>query len=649
MTSDDALEVAHRIAVRLTQQAEWAQDQCSWTVTIAAPPVDSSPLLPLRATAEGHLYAGTSGIGLFLLEAWRLTGDARLLKVAEGAFSRAAHLGREMPRSSAGFHSGRSGIGYALARAAKITNSDRWETEARSIVDPLLRDERLDAPFDVISGIAGGVIALAEIATVLESSELRHATVSLADRLFASARHGADGWSWDGGGLMFARDLTGYGHGAAGGAHALVEVYRMTGDLKYRFAAEQAFAYERSAFDPAIGNWLDYRDYDVTLAMRDGQEGLRRWVLDGRIPAHFVPTSMTAWCHGAGGIGLTRLHAYRTFGDTKYRDEAIVAVRRIESGLINIVNYSLCHGAMGNCETLLFAREVLDDLGAEQLVLEVAARASEAFELRNRPWPSGAINRVPDPSLMMGDAGIGYFYLRLANKTVPSVLLPVVSVPRCKEIDGSDEHVRADYRREYFPLTLNLLERDGVKSWLSASGGEAELATLVPQLEARIASAPRNEAGDQLRECFHLERTRYALALKHTYRSDELVLDITRISVSSIDWSSIRIGLQPELVCITTRWDWPEKTSLDSTVPEGQRVHLIQSRDGFATIRPLSAFSSLVLESLEPPCRLCDVFDRVGRHIDENDLHNEVWKDAVLAQLKSAYSAGLLSVSTDAA
>ena len=49
----------------------------------------------------------------------------------------------------------------------------------------------------------------------------------------------------------------------------------------------------------------------------------------------------------------------------------------------------------------------------------VAARGMERYEA-DGSWPSGA--GAPTPGLMIGLAGVGHFYLRLARPTTPSIL-----------------------------------------------------------------------------------------------------------------------------------------------------------------------------------------------------------------------------------
>ncbi|MEQ8538204.1 MAG: lanthionine synthetase LanC family protein [Coleofasciculus sp. D1-CHI-01] len=52
-------------------------------------------------------------------------------------------------------------------------------------------------------------------------------------------------------------------------------------------------AYERSLFSPGVGNWPDLREFETTV--RSGNPGRVNY--------------MTAWCHGATGIGLARLRS----------------------------------------------------------------------------------------------------------------------------------------------------------------------------------------------------------------------------------------------------------------------------------------------------------------------------------------------------
>ena len=107
-----------------------------------------------------------------------------------------------------------------------------------------------------------------------------------------------------------------------------------------------------------------------------------------------------------------------------------VALDRVQPGSENV---SLCHGHPGNAELFVVAREVLArrpapmPAGPWATVPERAANFVDERYLRRRlPCPAGIPTREESPCLLLGNAGLGYFFLRLFDPTrTPSVLLPV--------------------------------------------------------------------------------------------------------------------------------------------------------------------------------------------------------------------------------
>src|SRR5205085_438597 len=71
---------------------------------------------------------------------------------------------------------------------------------------------------------------------------------------------GAVGWDWP---YPSCGPLTGYSHGAAGIAWALLELAARAGADRFRPAALGAIAYERSLFSAEAGNWPDLRLFDT--------------------------------------------------------------------------------------------------------------------------------------------------------------------------------------------------------------------------------------------------------------------------------------------------------------------------------------------------------------------------------------------------
>jgi lantibiotic modifying enzyme len=196
--------------------------------------------------------------------------------------------------------------------------------------------------------------------------------------------------------------LTGLAHGNAGIALNLLRLTAASGDERFRQAARDAMAYERSLFSPSHNNWPDLR---AGAAGSDGQ-----------------PSYMVAWCHGAAGIGLARLASLNLVSDRALFSE-------IESALYTTLaqgfgrNHCLCHGDMGNLDTLVAATQLLPQgQRYERHVQQIAAMLLDSIEKQG--WVTGIPQGVETPGLMVGIAGIGYALLRVAApERVPSVLL----------------------------------------------------------------------------------------------------------------------------------------------------------------------------------------------------------------------------------
>jgi lantibiotic modifying enzyme len=257
-----------------------------------------------------------------------------------------------------------------------------------------------------------GLLALSEL---LDDAELVPAALRLGDDLLEAGEEDELGLSWGSRSMPTQHNLTGLSHGAAGIALALIELHRATGEGRFARAAERAFDYEQGRFDAGARNWPDFRD------------------LEPQRPAP-GPGFATFWCHGGPGIALSRLTALQHLdhGGRRWRAEAAtglaVTEETVERGLQHRAdNFSLCHGIAGNAEILAEGARVLGGRwtrGAD-LAAQTAAAGADWYGPAGT-WPCGAGSRET-PGLMLGLAGIGYFYLRMAGVSAPSVLRPQVA------------------------------------------------------------------------------------------------------------------------------------------------------------------------------------------------------------------------------
>jgi lantibiotic modifying enzyme len=263
-----------------------------------------------------------------------------------------------------------------------------------------------------MAGRAGAIAGLIVLSQILEDSFLTDFAVRLGDELLATAAKTGAGYSWKTHGLRNRHNLTGFSHGAAGAGSAFLELFQATGEAKYRDAASLAYDYERHWFVPDCGNWPDFREDPDSLYRRRGSRKFSIF-----------------WCHGAPGIGLSRLRAYEILGNVECKQEAIVALKTTWDTLRAALdswagNFSLCHGLAGNAEVLRCAADMLNIEAAEdaELASEVARYGIEQYAARNEPWPCGN-HAAETPNLMLGLAGIGHFYLRQYRPSIPSILI----------------------------------------------------------------------------------------------------------------------------------------------------------------------------------------------------------------------------------
>lgn len=358
------------------------------------------------------LYGGTSGVALFLARLHVATKQRLYRVVAEAAARQALSQVDKLPASvRIGFYSGAVGIAFALVNLGEMFGEQGWIDKGLHIARQLAQGDLGEQGLDVTSGSAGAIPALLRLHSSYKQDFLMDLALRHGRRLMDTARKADQGWSWD---TLHRPDqpgLTGFSHGTAGIAWALLELHHATGENTFRAAAEQAIRYERHWFNAEQGNWADLRSlFDPTLG-------------DGK-----TLTYMLAWCHGAPGIGLARIRALEITGDGSYREEAEIAVRTTAESLKQSLqtgqgNFSLCHGLAGNAELLLFAAEALAEPQYKALAEEIGQLGISLYEADRAPWPCGVLGGDETPSLLLGLAGIGWFYLRLYDQTTPSVLI----------------------------------------------------------------------------------------------------------------------------------------------------------------------------------------------------------------------------------
>ena len=396
---EECLAVAGEIADELSREAVRASDgSAAWIALEYLKEADAFQFKPISF----NLYSGAIGLALFLAALAKTGGKAEHADLAAAAAApilRAidGELDSLLRYGTVGGGNGLGSIIYGLASIADFLPGHPIAARAESAalrcaghVDrPLLRR---DGKFDLIFGSAGLLLGLAKLHRLRGDAALAEPIARTGDYLLEG--RGADGLVATYGG----KPITGMSHGAAGIALALMRAQAATGDSRYGEAAMAHIAFEEGLWDEEAGNYPDYRSTPQEKAF------------------------LTSWCHGAPGIGLSRIAMHRIAGDPDLLVQAGRSMLTTGAFTLDHVDH-LCCGNMGRIDVQLeHARATGDSALAGSLrrdasyVVDRYRRTGSFRLLLNAP------NKVFAPGMFTGAAGIAYGLLRLADPTLPSVL-----------------------------------------------------------------------------------------------------------------------------------------------------------------------------------------------------------------------------------
>jgi hypothetical protein len=589
------------------------------------------------------IYQGASGIALFLAELGAAAGTAFTRRTAEAGLRHALRRLDSDAHAGVGLYAGWPGFVFAAARCAHLWNSDEHATAARRVFARLGTQELAGWSTDLVSGAAGGILALLCAGDYVELPGVDELLSTLGERLVVDALRRPRGWSWRTTSHSVADDLVGYAHGTAGISHALRELAVATGNGKYAFAADEAIRYEGNYFDRKAGTWHDLRYDDEATPPLASVHGEAVCIGRPERPPR-IPSLPYTWCHGATGIGLSRLRAL----DSTYDASLLEDVRSASASTVrwdetHDANYCLCHGHLGNAEFLMEASSVLAEPALRQQAEARAMQGREQFELRDRAWPTIRLVRR-NPSLMTGEAGVGYFYLRMADSAVPSLL---ALKPKARRHSYTE-------RGEYANLRDQNLE--------GMFGDSLDLFTAHPAARARILSSiyesartlPLHDA--TMRVLNDVRRWRgetsspdaQTRALRRDYARAELLdlpsdtsgqndLSDVHLTPTDVPWRSLRVLLAPSVRLVDAPLMPADRTGIASA------HELLVRKNRLVQSVPLSPLSALALGACAgQPTTLDEIMRVLAESTTVTEAARPHLLEAVQSLLLSAWRAEIL-------
>jgi lantibiotic modifying enzyme len=419
------LEGAVVVGDALCASAIWHGDWCNWMGRASEEmDADTRIITPMARALDGDFYGGSAGVAMFLAQLAATTRAEPHRRTAVGAARRSLARAAAPSPDQVGFHSGLLGIAYACARVGWLLGDGALVREGVALAEAELAAIRSRGQaalmLDVIGGCAGAILALLAMRQASGTSALLDGAVALGEHLLDRAVRDGLSYKWPEsmdqsgeGDDRVAQPLTGYSHGAAGIGLALLELFAVTGDQRFRSAGLGAFTYENTWFSKEHGNWPD----------------LRSWALETTAEGQ-MPYGLS-WCHGAPGIGLARLRALSLVPEARdsLLGDARVALATTRAELAKHAvsrhgDVTPCHGIAGLAELVLCAGTTLDEPGYRAEAEEIGLALIDLWR-RAGTWISGTPSGGPNPSFMIGTAGAAYFLLRVCDPThVPSALVP---------------------------------------------------------------------------------------------------------------------------------------------------------------------------------------------------------------------------------
>lgn len=341
------------------------------------------------------LYNGMGGLAIFYLSLFRVSGATGYRDEAERILC-AIHQSQEhFPNKLAvSAYFGLTSYLYVLVNYELMTGRKTYQTTVEELLVKLADFPREDDEFDFVQGWCGALTVLVNLYQLTPRETLR-ALIEKLCRAIQSAL------TLDDGTLRLnstGKPLwTGFSHGISGVLQAIGKAWEVTKDPRLAESiAQWVQAENRLTVD---GFWLDLRE-------------------------NAKSASLTKWCHGDGGILLSRHWLAQAMGNvldaetrTVLEQDAERCERHLwEQGLGS--GYSLCHGDFGNLMCLLKRyRGTGNKLGIARVNQALSQVIHNFFKEDFMDE-----NAIPDLGMMLGITGVGQALLQALDAGLPDVL-----------------------------------------------------------------------------------------------------------------------------------------------------------------------------------------------------------------------------------
>jgi hypothetical protein len=587
------------------------------------------------------LYSGVSGIALFLITLSQQTHDKKYLHAAEETMQWVNWYTKEHPTDYYAFFTGRMAVSFVHLKLYEATQKKRYLTHALTIAkdnQSFLQSPR--AMYELINGISGTLLGLLHLHAATNESWILDYIQQYVDKLLQNAHFDTSGIYWDTDQTQI-RPLCGFSHGSAGIGFVFLELGHYFQNPAFYYVAEQAFAYENNYFDKEKKNWPDFR---INMYTEEDTEKFEKEFLKGNLAALTTSHDMNAWCHGAAGIGLSRLRAAELSPNKQHLTDIKRSLTRTR--LMNLRPNTLCHGEGGNADLFIEGYVSLK----KKSLLQHAENVGEMTLLQKKTAkkyrcgiPYSSPDQPEDPSLFNGIAGIGYFLLRLANpQEVPSILAPKVATVTTETTLESftSAYIRQQLLETTFRRTIQKLEQfasqKSKRYFTSKSVKQTEVASFITFVKKLITTLPLDQQ-HELKDIFMLELQKRQL--QQTNISSGLLYIKERINKKA----AAKLISRSDTTLVKKQFQLaPEVNIFEIKHPSFNAFLLKLTPHGVEEL-PINQFCSLVLQSFSQQTRIVDVIEKIIMlYKPQSPDDKKMVTEKTIAQIREAIIYGIL-------
>jgi type 2 lantibiotic biosynthesis protein LanM len=401
LTIDEAVEEAERIAQQIIHRVIYGKDgSCKWIGFGYFFDTQRFQLMPLR----DDLYSGSGGIALFLAALDFHKNQKTHYEVVYGSILSNLHFIENLTQESIrrftwkgiGIGTGIASNLYYLVKISDYYQEPKfleWAERLSEVIDSELIKN--DTNFDIVNGSAGCILGLLTLYDKTDNKMALEKAIVCGEHLLNKRTITKSGLkTWTSSDVC----LAGFSHGASGICYALYRLYQATQNANYLDAANEAIDYENMLYFDDKLNWLDLRTSNQSTNVLNFNR---------------------SWCHGTPGIVLSRLNCSNINYNELFIKDLNENISLLKNGVFEEGD-SICCGNFGLADILISAAHKSDinflDAAKEIINKRYVLSKENGYSYEFIP------NSVFNPSLFQGLSGIGYTYLRLANKNLGSIL-----------------------------------------------------------------------------------------------------------------------------------------------------------------------------------------------------------------------------------